>query len=285
MIFSVKKRRPENGLKSSRRKGGRKIAFGWYGGKYSHLGFLILNFPPEAGHFCDVFGGSAVVLMNVNPYPVETYNDIDSELVNFFRTLRDQYDELIRLIGLTPFSREELAIACNQEEGLSDLERARRFYVRARQTRTGLAQTSSKGRWAHCVLTSRSGMAGAVSWWLGSVEDLAEVAQRFQRVQIENASGLEVISRYDSPETFFYIDPPYVHSSRSDSSAYAYEMSDNDHELLAAALKLIKGKAAVSGYRTALYDHLFGDWRRVDAPPRNCHSVRTLRQESLWMNY
>lgn len=270
---------------ASRNKSKRRIAFGWYGGKFSHLDFLAPLLTVNAHHFCDVYGGSAAVLMNVGPYPVETYNDIDSELVNFFRTLRNQHGKLIKAIALTPFSREELVLACTPEPRLSKLERARRFYVRARQTRTGLAQTSSEGRWAHCVLTSRAGMAGAVSRWLGSVEALAEIAQRFQRVQIENAPALDVIARYDTDKTLFYLDPPYVHASRGDASAYGYEMSDSDHEALAEMLHRIRGRAVVSGYRTDLYDRLFGDWNRVDAPVRLCHSTRTPRQESAWLNF
>lgn len=149
------------GNAARRRK--KMIAFGWYGGKFVHLDFILPHLPTDAEHFCDVYGGSAAVLINRVPARVETYNDLDTELVNFFSVLRDQQDELIRSIGLTPFSREELVKACSPAEKLPPLERARRFYVRARQTRTGLAQTSSEGRWAHCVLTSRAGMAGAVS--------------------------------------------------------------------------------------------------------------------------
>ena len=268
---------------SRRRK--RMIAFGWYGGKFSHLDFLVPLIPTDAKHFCDVFGGSAAVLMNVGPYPVETYNDIDSELVNFFRTLRDQGSDLIKAIGLTPFSREELALACTPATNLSDFERARRFFVRARQTRTGLAQTSSQGRWAHCVLTSRAGMSGAVSRWLGSVEGLSEITQRLLRVQIENAPAIDVIRRYDTSDTVFYLDPPYVHSSRGDTSAYAYEMTDDDHIELAYVLHSLRGRAILSGYRTELYDNLYSDWQRVDAAERNCHSVRQPRQESAWLNF
>ena len=272
---------------ASRSKARRKrlIAFGWYGGKYSHLDFILPNIPLDAAHFCDVYGGSAAVLVNRAPAPVETYNDIDSEIVNFFETLRDRREELQRAIGLTPFSREELARACAYERGLSGLERARRFFVRARQTRTGLAQASSEGRWAHCVLTSRAGMAGAVSRWLGSVEGLAEIAQRLLRVQIENAPALEVIARYDTAETVFYLDPPYVHSARGDAAAYGYEMSDADHAELAAALSSIRGRAVLSGYRTPLYDRLYAGWRRIDAPIRTAHSVRQPRRESLWLNF
>lgn len=263
----------------------RLIAFGWYGGKFSHLDFILPHIPRDAKHFCDVYGGSAAVLMNLPPYPVETYNDMDSELVNFFQTLRNQESKLIKAISLTPFSREELVLACKREKNLSKLERARRFYIRARQTRTGLAQKSSEGRWAHCVLTSRAGMAGAVSRWLGSIENLPEVAQRFQRVQIENAPALDVIRRYDTSETVFYLDPPYAHSARGDSSAYKYEMTDEQHKDLARTLQKIKGRAVLSGYRTDLYDDLYANWRRVDAPERLCHSVRKPRQESLWLNF
>lgn len=77
------------------------------------------------------------MIINRSPSPVETYNDIDSELVNFFRVLRNNKTELIEAIGLTPFSREELTIACREAtNNLSDVERARRFFVRARQVRT-----------------------------------------------------------------------------------------------------------------------------------------------------
>src|SRR5947209_2474819 len=203
---------------------GKLIAFGWYGGKFSHLSWL-LPLLPKSVHFCEPFAGSAAVLLNREPSPVETYNDIDGEVVNFFRVLRDQKETLIEAIGLTPFSREEFELAISgPREELTDLERARRFYVRARQVRTGLAQKASSGRWAHCLLTSRAGMAGAVSRWLGSVEDLPYIAQRLLRVQIEHGPAIEVINRYDSPETLFYCDPPYVHDSRTDSNAYAFEI-------------------------------------------------------------
>src|SRR6266581_5436560 len=121
------------------------IAFGYYGGKFSHLDFILPLLPTHFTHYCEVFGGSAAVLINRPPAPVETYNDLDGEVVNFFECLRDHGKELVRLISLTPFSRVELVKALKPTTGLSSLERARRFFVRARQTRTGLAQTSSEG--------------------------------------------------------------------------------------------------------------------------------------------
>jgi len=268
-----------------RRNGSRLIAFGWYGGKFSHLGWL-LPLLPECHHFCEPFAGSAAVLLNRPPSPVETYNDIDGEVVNFFRVLRAQTEDLIRAIGLTPFSREEFAKACEPPTGeIPDLERARRFFVRARQARTGLAQKASLGRWANCKRTSRAGMAGAVSRWLGSVEGLPEVALRLARVQIENRPAIEVVKRYDHEGTLFYCDPPYVHDSRGDNKAYEFEMTNEDHEMLAEVLHSCKGKVAISGYRCELMDDLYGDWHRIDAPVKRCHSVKTYRQEALWANY
>lgn len=260
------------------------IAFGWYGGKFSHLDWLLPLLPP-AHHYCEPFGGSAAILLNRAPSPVETYNDLDGEVVNFFRVLRDYPDELIRRIALTPFSREELRLACSREKPDDPIERARRFYVRARQTRTGLAQTATPGRWAYCVGTSRAGVAGAVSRWFGGIEALFRIADRLLGVQIENLDALEVIRKYDSPNTLFYCDPPYVHGARGDVHAYAYEMSDDDHYRLAELLHCVQGKVALSGYRCELMDSLYKDWYRTDAPPRICHSVKQIRQEVLWTNY
>ncbi len=261
------------------------IAFGWYGGKFNHLNWL-LPLLPQTQHYCEPFGGSAAVLINREPSPVETYNDVDREVVNFFRVLREHKDELIEAIGLTPFSREEFELALSEPDGnISDVERARRFFVRARQVRTGLAQTASAGRWAHCLLTSRAGMAGAVSRWLGSVEDLAEIAQRLLRVQIEHAPAIEVIKRYDSEETLFYCDPPYPHDSRTDSNAYAYEMTDNDHRELAEVLHHVKGKVALSSYHGDLMDELYSSWNFIEAPVKQIHSSKAPRREAIWVNY
>ncbi|MBN2289528.1 MAG: DNA adenine methylase [Candidatus Glassbacteria bacterium] len=263
----------------------KKIIFGWYGGKFNHLNWL-LPLLPESYHFCEPFGGSAAVLINRLPSPVETYNDIDGDVVNFFRVLRDNKEELIEKIGLTPFSREEFYLSINEYgPEHSDIERARRFFVRARQVRTGLAQTASLGRWANCKNTSRAGMSGVVSRWLGSVEGLSGVAERLLRVQIENRPALEIIRLYDSPSTLFYCDPPYPHESRGDSKAYGFEMSDREHEVLADALNGVKGKVAVSGYMCELMKELYQEWRVVESPEKNCHSVKSLRKEALWMNY
>lgn len=274
-------RRPAPVLKN------KKLAFRWYGGKFSHLDWLLPLLPVEGvHHYVEAFGGSAAVLLNRPPAPVETYNDIDGDVVTFFRVLRDQREEFLYALSMTPFSREEFELACSPpEEGISDLERARRFFIRAGQVRIGLAQTATLGRWANCKDTTRRGMSGAVSRWLGQIERLPEIAERLLRVQIENRPAIDVIKLYDSPTTLFYLDPPYVHETRSDARAYGQEMTEDDHRLLAEVLHEVEGMVAISGYRGPLMDELYGDWQRIDAPIKTAHSSKTARQESLWINY
>lgn len=284
-LFEENKKR--NGLEFRKRKSSEKkvIAFGWYGGKYSHLNWL-LPLLPDCHHYCEPYAGSAAVLLNRAPSPVETYNDIDGEVATFFRVLRNKSDQLVKAIAFTPFSREEFMVAClTNGEKISDVERARRFFIRARQVRTGLAQTASVGRWANCKNTTRAGMSGVVSRWLGSVESLPGIAERLLRVQIENRPATEVIQLYDDKGTLIYCDPPYLHDTRGDSSAYGFEMEEGEHVELAKVLHHCNGKVAISGYRNHLMDKLYKDWRRFDAPLKLCHSIKKTRQECLWMNY
>lgn len=266
--------------------GPRRLVFGWYGGKFSHLDWLLPKLPPSH-HYVEPFAGSAAVLLNRPPSPVETYNDLDGEVVNFFRVLREEPQALQRALTLTPFSREEFARACALDPALPPLERARRFYVRARQVRTGLAQSATVGRWANCKATSRNGMAGAVSRWVNGVEDLAAIAERFRRVQVENRPAVDVVKLYDAKDTLFYCDPPYVHGTRGDAKAYAHEMTDDAHRALAKALARAKGKVAVSNYDCALMDELYPapKWRKHVAPPRTNHATKGVRREVLWTNY
>lgn len=170
--------------------GGKLIAFGLYDGKFSHLSWL-LPLLPDCHHYCEPFVGSAAVLPNRKPSPVETYNDVDGEVVNFFRVLREKPEMVTMAVGLTPFFREEPVTAVSKDAGrISDVERARRFHVRARQTRTGLAQTASLWRWANCKNTSRAGMSGRF-------RDGWEAPINCPR------SPDEVVKLYDDPGTLF----------------------------------------------------------------------------------
>ena len=122
---------PHNFQTNLRTRGKHRIVFGWYGGKFSHLDWL-LPLLPCSHHYCEPYSGSGAVLLNRNPSPVETYNDIDGEVTNFFKVLRDHQDELVRRISLTPFSREEYYKSIYDDlDEVDEIELARRFYIKA----------------------------------------------------------------------------------------------------------------------------------------------------------
>jgi DNA adenine methylase len=283
----------------------RTSAFAWYGGKFSQLDWLLPLLPP-CRHFVDVFGGSGAVVMNRPPSPLETYNDLDKDVVHFFRVIRDptKLQELLRQLELTPYSREErtmahLSLHRPESEEIDEIERARLFFVLARQSTRGQVQFqgSPLGIWKFTRDVLSRGMAGTVSSWQYGIDGLAAVAARFRTIQVENYPAIRIIELYDTPDTLFYCDPPYVQDTRETSHRrrdYTNEMSDNDHRALAAVLHKIKGRAAISGFPSQLYDELYGDWNKI-MMPRISGASAAYRQdgnkeasdriEVLWTNY
>lgn len=262
-------------------------AFGYYGGKLSHLSRL-LPLLPECHTYVEPFGGSAAVLLNRAPSPVEAYNDLDGGVATFFRVLRDRQRELVRALELTPYGRAEFAGACEGYSG-DELEDARRFFVRVAQSRYNLPDPSP-GQWSFCVSDSRGDMSSAVSAWLSNIDGLMAVAERLRRVQIENLPALELIARYDTEGTLFYLDPPYLPTTRKDKIAYAHEMTVVDHRDLCDELHRCSARIALSGYEDEIYTTWFSDWYCTKLPARtsaasNTAGTRTARTEVLWTNY
>lgn len=272
-------------------------AFPYYGGKFSHLGFILPRLPQEP-QYVEPFGGSAAVLLSREPASVETYNDIDGDMVTFFRVLRDQPEELIGKLEQTPYARSEYdeARAAAGDEDLSDVERARLFYVRAAQVYSGLAQYATPGRWSYSVASSVRDRANTVAGWQHDVSELEAVAGRLRRVQIEHDDALEVIQRYDHEDALIYCDPPYPMDSRgsagcgtADPVAYGSELDEDDHRELCKVLVNADAKVAVSSYRNRIYDEELEDWWVASDAEK---SIRTKhdadledRQEVLYTNY
>lgn len=267
----------------------------WYGGKYSHLKWLLPLLLP-ARCYVEPFAGSGAVLLNRPISPIEIYNDLDKNVVNFFKVLRNQTEDLIRELQITPYSREERrqALQDRGDEKLSELERARQFFVLARQTRAGQAQVEDLNSWRMTWNAINRGLPATVSQWHSGIAGLARVAARLTRVQIECYPALKIIDLYDAPDgsTFFYLDPPYMHETRRGghkSNSYAHEMTDDQHAELAARLHTIHGKAAISGYPSELYEELYADWHRFDMPTTATagggSEFNAGRIECLWTNY
>lgn len=130
-------------------------------------------------------------------------------------------------------------------------------------------------------------MSGVVSRWLGGVEQLDFIAERLLRVQIENRPAIDVIKLYDSKNTLFYCDPPYIHETRGDTKSYGFEMTDSDHRVLAETLNAVEGLVALSNYECELMEELYpsSKWTKIYSPGKTIHSTKDVRQEVIWVNY
>ncbi len=250
----------------------------WFGGKGNMVAKLLKLIPPHR-IYVEPFGGGASLLFAKEPSPVEVYNDLDSGLVNFFRVLRDpeKFERFYRLAALTPYSREEYYF-CREtwRDVQDDVERAYRWFVVARMSFSGSFGES----WSFTVSFSRRGMSGATSKWLSALEQLPQVHERLMRVQIEHDDFRKIFPRYDTEETFFYVDPPYVLQTRR-NSWYTHEMSLQDHEELVEILLNLKGKAMLSGYAHEVYRPLEeAGWRRIDYQTA-CHAAGRTRRTGL----
>lgn len=269
-------------------KGGRlRSPIVWFGGKGGMLAKLLPLIPSHTT-YVEPFGGGASLLLAHEPSAVEVYNDLNRGLVNFFRVLRDpdRFGEFQRLAQLTPYAREEFDL-CRKSwsEAADPVERAHRWFLVARMSFAG----SFGNGWSFAVTKSSRGMAARVSAWLSVVEMLPALSERLLRVQVEQKDALDVIATYDSEGTFFYLDPPYVHSTRR-SGGYEHELDDEQHRRLVRLLLSVKGKVLLSGYASAIYSELEENgWRRKDWKVV-CHTggdrkSKQQRVESVWFNY
>ena len=259
------------------------IAFNYFGSKFSHVENLLAHFPKHF-HFVDVFCGSMAVTLNKKASKIDTANDKHGEIINFFRVLRDQPQQLIEQLLLTPVSREEFNLSW-KTEGCSDLEKARRYYVRARQSFHGLgAQSKNKG-WHLAIESSRCNVSETVSRWINGVDKLWLIINRLREIQIENRDFADIIEVLDKPATFFYCDPPYPKDSRGSFGDYMHEFTIEQHQNLADILHNIKGKAMISGYDCPTMRRLYGDWRYIAFDIKHNNLRYKQVHEYIWMNY
>lgn len=261
------------------------IAFNYFGGKFTWLKHLYEYFPADFYHLAEVFGGSAVVSLNYEKKAIITVNEINSDITNFFEVLRDRPDELIAKLLFTPCSKSEFDKCW--EYSPEPVENARRFYVRVRQSFFGLgAQRQNKG-WHMAVNHLNANRGETVSKWKNAVNKLTEIAFVLRdNIQFTNFDYKDFISKTDSPNTFFYEDPPYVESVRASKNDYKYEFTTNDHIDLADINNKLKAKVMISGYDSDLYSkELYKDWVKVEFPKKKNNIRSGEVQEVIWMNY
>ena len=255
------------------------------GGKFRIAPWIIGFFPPH-DVYVEPFGGGASVLLRKSRAHTEVYNDVADEVVNVFRVLRDPMlaGRLMHLVELTPAARSEFEQS--YEPSSDPVEQARRTIVRS------FMGFGSGAVYPKHVTGFRTGARGPrnksaahdlVSW----PAQVPAFVERLRGVTIESRDASAVMQSCDGPETLHYVDPPYVHATRSVSRGtrqkYACELSDDDHRALAQVLHELRGMVVLSGYPCALYDdELFAGWER--------HERATLadgareRTEVVWLN-
>ena len=256
-------------------------AFSYYGGKRYMVKTLIPRFP-EHFTYVEVFGGSGVLLLNKKRSKVETYNDINEHLVDFFRVIQDEDDfqRFVCLMETTPYSRIQHGEYRDTWRDETDrVKRVHKWYVVVRGAFNGIIDAS----WSYAVPRNKANMQ------LETVDELLpKIARRIRCVQLDCRQWHEIVDSYDTPETFFYMDPPYVLSARTGGKVYTYEMEDDDHEKLVERLKTVKGKVMLSGYDNEIYNQL--DWETFTydvklRAPLQAGTVNPRKKEKIWVNY
>lgn len=258
----------------------------YHGGKFRLSSWIQGFFPP---HHCYVesFGGAGSVLLTKDRSYAEVFNDLDGDVVNFFRVLRSPLDqaELCRLCALTPFAREEFETAF--EPSQDPIERARRLAIRA-----GMGFGSAGGTKSTTGFRIDSKRKTSTDWhnWTCYPDTIAAVGERLLAVLIENRPAIDVMLQHDSIDTLHYVDPPYLHSTRVRASAtalryYRHEMTDWQHVDLLACLQNLRGMVVLSGYHSDLYADRLGGWVCHSTPSRiSANRGGVVRTEMVWLN-
>lgn len=257
-------------------------ALRYHGGKWLLSDWLISHFP-EHRIYTEAFGGGASVLLRKPRSYAEVYNDLDLDIVNFFRVLQNEKSaaDIERLLRLTPFAREEFKIAWGQTR--NKVERARRLVIRSFMG-FGSAAHNSDHATGFRSNSNRSGTTPAHDW-MNYPNQIELFTERLRGVVIENRPAIDVIRQHDSEDTLHYCDPPYVHETRKARQAgnYKFEMTDDQHRDLAEALHNVAGMVIVSGYPCALYDEIYSGWAMYTR--NHLADSAQPRVEAIWLNH
>lgn len=245
------------------------------GGKHRLAPWIVSHFPKHTT-YVEAFGGAGSVLLSKSRSDHEIYNDLNGEIVNLFRVLRDMPQALARALYLTPFSREEFATSYESSD--DPLEGARRSFVRFH---FAFGSAGDGGRLAG-FRAGRSAHAGAEEHaWAGFPEWISHYTERLRSVVIEHDSAFALFARYDGRGVLWYLDPPYPQEVRSGADRpYRQEFSNDDHHALCQMIRELTGAIVLSGYPNDIYRRLLPDWRCVMTDTHTLYSQA--RTECLW---
>lgn len=251
----------------------------WPGSKWN-IANKIVELMPKHNIYLEPFFGSGAVFFNKQSCNTEILNDLDGEIVNLFSMIRDNPEELARLIYFTPYSRSEYKESYDRNG--SDIEKARQFLIRCNMARAGMQYYSSG--WRHAGPVAGSTCKQRVSGdWNNIPRRILEAAERLKDAEIENTNALELIKKYNRKDCLIYVDPPYLLSTRR-QRYYNVEMTeDHEHEDLIKVLKEHSGPVMLSGYDSDIYNSLLDGWSRKEIKT-NAEQGKE-RIEVIWTNY
>lgn len=249
-----------------------------YPGSKWRIAKWIVSLIPKHHSYLEPFFGSGAVFFNKEPSRIETINDMDDDVVNLFRIVRDDPIPLIRAVEATPYARSEYEFAYNINEA-SKIEKARKFLIRCWQGH-GFRTSDGKVGWKNDVQGREA--AYALRNWNALPEWILDACERLKQAQIDNRPAVELIKRFNYANVFIYADPPYVLSTRG-GKQYKHEMTDNDHIELLTALNDHKGTCIISGYDNAIYNEYLKNWRKQLISSSD--QLGRPRQEIVWLNF
>ena len=256
-----------------------------YSGSKWNIAKKLVELIPPHHSYVEPYFGSGAVLFSKEPSHIETINDLDSDVVNLFRCIREDPEQLARIVMTTPYSREAYEGAfmtvpfMGIPSGDNRFRKACRFLIRMWQA-YGSRNDGYKSGWKYDAV-GRERMYSLWDWY-ALPEWIVEVAERLRKVQIEHRPALEVIQRFDNPAVFMYLDPPYLLGTRSHKQ-YRHEMEDADHEELLEAVRQSHAKVMISGYESDMYNSYLQVWHKECF--KSCADGGRARQEVVWMNY
>jgi DNA adenine methylase len=258
----------------------------WHGGKQPLASRIVAMMPAHTTYVEPYAGGLAVLLAKLPDGVCEIVNDLDGNLTNFWTALREPalFKRLLRLAQATPFSEPAWRECGGQLADPDPARRAWAFLVYCRQSMGARMKDFAE----LSVTRTRRGMCEQSAAWLSAVDGLADVHARLKRVAILNRDALAVIEKYDSPDTLFYLDPPYLPEARATPDVYAHEMTFEEHKRLLELLASCRGKVILSGYASELYERQLRTWQRIDIERANSAAggdVKRRMIERLWLNF
>lgn len=251
------------------------------GSKWRMADWIISLMPPHKSYL-EPFFGSGAVFFNKRPSRIETINDLDGEIVNLFRCVREWPEELACAVALTPYSREEYERAWSRFKAggkACGIEDARLTLVRYWQSHG--STSVYKGGWKN----DRAGREYAydVRYWRNLPGWVLDAAERLKDAQIEQTQAVELIRRFKHLDVLIYADPPYVVSTRKGKQYVVDMVEDRQHIELLEALKEHPGPVILSGYENELYEKHLQGW--VKLHKKAMAEGGAARTETVWLNY